>query len=519
MSAEETAQLINRQMFIFQQESFLSKVLNSDEFHPKDPANPDKLSETPWLTAHKSNVMKYLKRDLRVEPRVNAGAFELTFTSPDRNEAQRLVEAAAKEYLEFLKNQSRTALSARLAALHEAVVKADTEFRVKHDELAAYGKREQIDVLKAGFEIQNNALQRLNEDFMKADWAAASAEAQWMTFRGRRDALRASGKAAARMPVPPVGQVGSRAEADPIPGGRPQNSGFPVFDGGLAAGSGVTIVGGNIQGSPLILADTLTISNSDAAHWTESGPGTLILSGAITHLGANDVSATHSVDMQDVANADVLLSPEIRRDMEDDATLRALVLSRMQYEQELAIENGKTNPGSSRIPELTKRIEVIDKQLQETHDKLLLDALKRMAKMLEDEASSKRSLASYIGQIRKSKEDDVNILGQKLLQWDQRVADVKQMQESVNKLKAQEFLEKANQFFDDTRVKPVIDLAAIVVPTEPSWPEWPEFIWSGAAAGLVVGGLAAMGLAGARARRLNPPPQPALPTSGAFPTT
>jgi uncharacterized protein involved in exopolysaccharide biosynthesis len=218
--------------------------------------------------------------------------------------------------------------------------------------------------------------------------------------------------------------------------------------------------------------------------------------------------------MSDVEIAGLLLTPEQKRAIENDATLRTLVLNRMQCEQELAIEKGIS--GSNRVAELTTRLGVIDKQIRETRDKLLLDALASTAKTLEDEAVSKKTLASYFGQLRKDKEVEVTTLGQRLLQWDQMVADVKQLQDTLNKMRTEEILLKANQSVDDTRVKPVIDVAATPVPAEPSWPEWPPFVGTGAAAGLAAGALAALVLAFARVRRFT---SPALPAANAFPMT
>lgn len=415
MNADDTAQLINRQKFIFEQESFLAKIRDSDEFHPKDAPN----NETPWLTRHKSDVMKYLKRDLRVEPRVNAGAFELTFTSLDGNEAQRLVQAAAKEYLEFLKNQSKTVNSAHLSSMGEAVRTADDDYKVKREELSAIGKRDQIDVLKAGFEIQKNALQGLNDDYTKADAAAASAEAGWNTFQERRDSLRKSG---------------------------------------------------NAVGTP---------------------------------AATQDLSATKPAAMSDLEVADVVLPLDMKQYVENDFNLRTLLNTRASWEQEKVAELSKlgltpkdaasaTTTGTGRSPmasmlrvaEIDARLSKIDDQVTETRNKLKTDALQRMEKTLKDDATSKRLLAGYIGAIRKEKEKDVNDLGQKLLAWDQQVSDVKQLQDSVNKMKAQLLLEKANQSTDDTRIKAIIDPASTPIPDMPSWPHWYTFISLGSLAGL-----------------------------------
>ena len=222
-----------------------------------------------------------------------------------------------------------------------------------------------------------------------------------------------------------------------------------------------------------------------------------------------------SAGLGDLKIADVLLSMEMKQNIENDVTLRALVMARLQGEQELAAEKSKTDSGASRVPELSARLQKINDQLQQWYEKLMVQSLELMERTLKDEASSKRSLAAYVGEIRKRKEDEVAILGQRMLQWDQRSADLKEQQDSLNKLKAQFRLVQANAFIDDTRVQQMI--TAVTVPDMPSWPTWPAFIWPGAAAGFAIGGLLALRLAHVRARRGQPRISAPLPAAAAFP--
>src|SRR4051812_47474037 len=64
-----------------------------------------------------------------------------------------------------------------------------------------FQKAMKLDVQKMSFEIERNALQSLNDDFIKADAAAQSAKGQYETFKTRRDALRANGNAVTRVPA------------------------------------------------------------------------------------------------------------------------------------------------------------------------------------------------------------------------------------------------------------------------------------------------------------------------------
>jgi len=399
MTQDDTSALINRQKLIFEQDPFLEKILNSDEFHPNG-------GDTQWLAQHKSDKFYYIKRDLVVVPRVNAGAFELTFTSRDPGEAQKLVQAAAKEYFQYLRTDSKQISSAYLRNLQEGLKQQETDYQRQSDALVDTQKSMKIDVLKAGFEIQKNALQSLNDDFTKADAAAQSAKGQYETFKTRRDNLRASGNATTAVP---------------------------------------------------------TVSF--------------------------DASTTRPAGMSEVEIADLILSLEMKQYIENDFTLRTLINTRYQWEQQLAAEKSKPAPSGTTLKEIKARLDEIETQTSIVRDKLKIDALQRMAKTLEDESTSKRALADYIGTIRSAKEQEVNDLGQRLLQWDQRVADLKSLQELVTRMRNQVKLAVANSFTDDTRVKQMIDAPA--VPVNPSWPKWYMFIPLGTMAGLGLSALIA----------------------------
>jgi uncharacterized protein involved in exopolysaccharide biosynthesis len=413
---DDTAQFLRRQRLLFQQDSFLQRLLTTEEFHPAD-------NQTPWLTAHRQDPVKALKDDLVVVLHPDAAEMEITFTSRNATEAQRLVQAAAREYLELMRDQSLLQHNAEVRGISEVVKKVESDVRLMRDALADFGRQKQIDVLKAGYLIKVEALKGLNEDFIKADAEANSAEAQFDTLKKRREALRTS------------------------------------------------------------------------------------------NMTASGMSATPATGVSDLEIANVLLSPEMKRSIENDDTLRTLIKTRLQWEQELAAEQGKNGPTSSRLAEITARLREINDQIIQTRNKLTLGTLESLEMILRDEAVRKRSLASYVGEIRKRKEDETNNLGQQMLQWDQKVADVKEAQDTLNRMRAQLRLAQANQFIDDTRVHSIIDIAATAVPTNPSWPEWSPFVETGAAAGLVVGGLLALGLAQARSRRLRSPYPPALPTN------
>jgi hypothetical protein len=183
---EDIKFVLARQQFIFEQDGFLLDVLKSQEFHPADKPN----NECDWLRTNKSNAMAALRRDLRFLPRPDAGAFQITMTTSDPQEARDLVMAAVKVYEEQLRSDSRMRRTRYLLDLENAVKDKDSDFQLKRDALLDYSKRQQIDVMKLRFESEKSALQTLNEQFPAIDLAASRAEQRFTEV----DNLQKAGK-------------------------------------------------------------------------------------------------------------------------------------------------------------------------------------------------------------------------------------------------------------------------------------------------------------------------------------
>jgi capsular exopolysaccharide synthesis family protein len=184
LERDDTSQIINRQMFIFQQENFLKDVMASAEFHPDDKPN----HECAWLALHKRDPMKYLKRDLVVVPRINAASFEVTMTTRDAAESFSIVQAAVKVYLQRLTSDSRLRRDKFLDDLKTAVKDKQDEFEIKSAALVDYSKRNNIDVLKSSYEIEKSALTDLNREYTLADASAKTAEESYKAIIAKSDA-------------------------------------------------------------------------------------------------------------------------------------------------------------------------------------------------------------------------------------------------------------------------------------------------------------------------------------------
>jgi capsular exopolysaccharide synthesis family protein len=187
LDRDDSSQVINRQEFLFQQDDFLSKVLESAEFHPQDKPGQkcDWMRENTWdrmWGLSTMDALKALKRDLRVVPRINAASFEITMTAHDPHEAQTLLIAAEKVYRAELSEDSKRRKSSFLTELDNAVRAKQGEFEIKSSALVEYSRAHQIDVMKSKFEIEKSALQELNNQFTMSDAAASNAEAQFATI-------------------------------------------------------------------------------------------------------------------------------------------------------------------------------------------------------------------------------------------------------------------------------------------------------------------------------------------------
>src|SRR4029079_10397280 len=78
LNQEEASQLINRQMFLFDQDYFLSDILATSAFM-EDEDHPGRPSA--WVSEFGRGNTKELRKRRRVVPRMNASACEIPMTS------------------------------------------------------------------------------------------------------------------------------------------------------------------------------------------------------------------------------------------------------------------------------------------------------------------------------------------------------------------------------------------------------------------------------------------------------
>ncbi|HEY4330815.1 MAG TPA: hypothetical protein VGN88_13825, partial [Phycisphaerae bacterium] len=159
MSPDDASQVIHRQMYLFELDRFLMDVLKTDEFHKRE---GDPISkESQWLALNKDNVMKAIKRDLTVTPKVNAASFEVTMTARNPHEAYTLLKAACDEYMKYLKQDSNSRKSVFLDNLHIALTNADNDLKTFKDDLQRFSLARDVDLNRSKFEIEKASLQTL----------------------------------------------------------------------------------------------------------------------------------------------------------------------------------------------------------------------------------------------------------------------------------------------------------------------------------------------------------------------
>jgi hypothetical protein len=211
---------------------------------------------------------------------------------------------------------------------------------------------------------------------------------------------------------------------------------------------------------------------------------------------------------------EVPLSPDLLLSVENDVTLKALIAARLNWEQERVVAL-VPNANPQHLAEIEARLKKIDEQIAGTRKTLTDDARTRMVKMLDGEAVNRRFLASYMGDIRKKKEDIVTAIGQDLLVWQQRLDELKEAGDTLAKLRYQLSMAQAGRAVDDSGIAKLDDP---LLPDKPVGLDWEAFwpwgiVW--AAVGLFTGLLAAWRLAWRRACRnlATPASPPAVITS------
>jgi len=179
LSADDTSQLIHRQMDLFAYDPFLTEIISDPDFR-KDANNPSR--DNQWMRDNGTDL-KRLRKFLVVDPKVSSATFDLTMTARDPMDAFYMVKAAKKVYLAYLQTQSLLYKDARRNNLSDALKAAETDYKRSSDDLALYADTNGIDVEKSRFEIEKTALQQLNQLGSQATAEAQAADALYQALQ------------------------------------------------------------------------------------------------------------------------------------------------------------------------------------------------------------------------------------------------------------------------------------------------------------------------------------------------
>jgi hypothetical protein len=379
MSGDDVGRLLRLQMALFDEEVFLNEVLRSEDFHPADPANPEKHLDCKWLAANRDDPINALRRDLLIVPRMEAGTFDLTMTDEDRNEAVVLATGAAKVYLGFLREMHARSGAAAMDNMEKVLREVESEYNYKAGEVSDFARQKGIDGTGSRLETENRRLQTLTDDYERYDAACQSAQQRFEILERMRK-----------------------------------------------------------QGM------------------------------------------------------EIQLSPESDEQVENDPTLRAVQLSRLTLEQDLAVETAKSPVVQGKIREVQVRLEEVDRQIAAIRKRLHEAAFNHLYESASTNAANTRFLVAYVADKRTAQEMLVHQLGQEVIAFQRKMDDLKELQSLLNKMRTQLEVEKANRFSDDMQIEQIAELPA--TPKEPVVPQWYRYFPFGAAGGLLFSGLAELAL-------------------------
>ncbi|HUO09585.1 MAG TPA: polysaccharide biosynthesis tyrosine autokinase [Phycisphaerae bacterium] len=158
-SQEEVSQFIQRQLKYVMKDDVLQKAMDQDAFR-NDPVTGQ---PSRWMVEHPTDRKRYLRKDLVVEPFVNAGVFQLTMTASDPNEAARLVNVIAHTYEDSLRSDNSVNQSEQLQQLNKIVQQQQDTVKTAQDALSEFRKSNDISGIINLHSVELSLLQVMNQ--------------------------------------------------------------------------------------------------------------------------------------------------------------------------------------------------------------------------------------------------------------------------------------------------------------------------------------------------------------------
>ena len=156
---EEVAQFIQRQLKYVMTDDVLQKAMDQDSFR----TDPNTGQPSRWMIQHPADRKRYLRKDLVVEPFVNAGIFQFTMTTDDPNEAARLVNVIARTYQDSLRSDNAVNQTEQLAQLNKIVQTQNELVKTARDGLSNFRKSNDISGIVNLHTVELSLLQVMNQ--------------------------------------------------------------------------------------------------------------------------------------------------------------------------------------------------------------------------------------------------------------------------------------------------------------------------------------------------------------------
>ncbi|HVX84070.1 MAG TPA: polysaccharide biosynthesis tyrosine autokinase [Phycisphaerae bacterium] len=180
------------------------------------------------------------------------------------------------------------------------------------------------------------------------------------------------------------------------------------------------------------------------------------------------------------------LTADAQAYVENDPRLRTLIATKDALEQQKVATAAQSGAAAQAVRELDQRMAKCDEQIRETRDQLSNEARQRMVELADAEY---KKVAAQLDSMTKDRDDQnklVEGLDRKLVDYQQRSAELTRQQSMLDKVSAQYQTAQLKSPFDDSRVRKFGGDAVPADASDVAWPIHWKFIVPGALLGLLL---------------------------------
>ncbi|HVS71827.1 MAG TPA: polysaccharide biosynthesis tyrosine autokinase [Phycisphaerae bacterium] len=212
------------------------------------------------------------------------------------------------------------------------------------------------------------------------------------------------------------------------------------------------------------------------------------LNAQVIQLQSDLAAAQSTLDgMKAMAQSPTMpLTADARAYVENDPQLRTLIAMKDQYEQEKAALTSQAGAAAQVARELDQKMAKCDEQIRQTRDQLSNEARQRMVELADAEYKKVEAQLQSLTKERDDKDIFVADLDHKLVDYQQRSADLTRAQDVLDKVSAQYTTAQLKSPFDDSRVRKFGGDAVPADASDVAWPVHWKFIIPGTLLGLLL---------------------------------